>query len=215
MIIGYGSLHKRACQATCNGPETNKARGGLGVENVLITALEPICCLPAATANNSHQKCIEFFNSAAQFHNLLLKQAVKKLNTDTDNNSASRFIILNIHKSFMSALNQKHFKVKGQRGHYDSIKLFVFGDSYVDTENLGKCFPSWKETVFRETVRTVLRWSCLDRLHSFVFWYKISFTFREEKYYKKIRTRIRDELCIWSDRCLQNIGGSTKHDDPD
>ncbi|KAK4835843.1 hypothetical protein QYF36_015213 [Acer negundo] len=87
---------------------------GLGVENVLITALEPLGCLPAATANNSHQKCIEFFNSAAQFHNLLLKQAVKKLNTDNDNNSASRFIILNIYKSFMSALNQKHFKGKLQ-----------------------------------------------------------------------------------------------------
>ncbi|KAK2634239.1 hypothetical protein Ddye_029031 [Dipteronia dyeriana] len=83
---------------------------GLGEENVIITAIEPLGCLPATTTNNSYKKCIEFFNSDEQFHNLLLKQAVKKLNTGTDNNSKSHYIILNIYKSFMSALNLKHFK---------------------------------------------------------------------------------------------------------
>ncbi|KAK1570889.1 hypothetical protein Q3G72_008612 [Acer saccharum] len=87
---------------------------GLGVENVLVTAVEPLGCYPALTAKNSYQKCIEIFNSAAQFHNLQLKDAVNKLNTDTNihNSTASSFIFLNVYGSFMSALNKKHFKGK-------------------------------------------------------------------------------------------------------
>ncbi|TXG49343.1 hypothetical protein EZV62_025218 [Acer yangbiense] len=87
---------------------------GLGVENVLVTAVEPLGCYPALTAKNSYQKCIEVFNSAAQFHNLQLKDAVNKLNTDTNihNSTASSFIFLNVYGSFMSALNKKHFKGK-------------------------------------------------------------------------------------------------------
>ncbi|KAK3228470.1 hypothetical protein Dsin_000351 [Dipteronia sinensis] len=86
---------------------------GLGVEKVLVTAVEPIGCLPSVTAQNSHQKCDEFFNSASQFHNRQLKDAVNKLNTDTNiihNSTASSFIILDTYKAFMSALNEKHFK---------------------------------------------------------------------------------------------------------
>ncbi|KAK1571285.1 hypothetical protein Q3G72_014515 [Acer saccharum] len=72
----------------------------------------PLGCLPALTAQNSYQKCIPFFNSTARFHNLLLKHAVNKLNTDTDHNSAGRFIILDIYASFKSTLNKNHFKGK-------------------------------------------------------------------------------------------------------
>ncbi|KAI9156264.1 hypothetical protein LWI28_003229 [Acer negundo] len=85
---------------------------GLGVENVLVSSLQPLGCLPALIAQNSNQKCIPFFNSTAQFHNLLLKHAVNKLNTDTNHNSAGRFIILDIYESFKSELNKNHFKGK-------------------------------------------------------------------------------------------------------
>ncbi|KAK1572576.1 hypothetical protein Q3G72_034820 [Acer saccharum] len=88
---------------------------GLGVEKVIVTAVEPIGCLPSATALNSHQNCEEFFNSAAQFHNLQLKDAVNKLNTDTNiihNSTASSFIILDTYEAFMSALNKEQFKGK-------------------------------------------------------------------------------------------------------
>ncbi|KAK2634238.1 hypothetical protein Ddye_029030, partial [Dipteronia dyeriana] len=85
-----------------------------GVENVLVTAVEPLGCYPALTAQNFYQKCIEIFNSAAQFHNLQLKDAVNKLNTDINihNSTANSFIFLNVYESFMYALNKKNFKGK-------------------------------------------------------------------------------------------------------
>ncbi|KAL5733668.1 hypothetical protein ACOSQ2_033360 [Xanthoceras sorbifolium] len=79
----------------------------LGVQNVLVTALEPIGCLPALTAQNSHKECIQSFNSISEFHNRVLKHAVKKLNKESKHKSG-RFKILNTYKSFKSALKKNH-----------------------------------------------------------------------------------------------------------
>ncbi|XP_058088103.1 GDSL esterase/lipase At5g03610-like [Magnolia sinica] len=73
----------------------------LGIKKISVTGLEPIGCLPQVTVTSSYQKCDDTFNQAANFHNLLLENAVKDLNT---NGNGSTIMILNLYKVFDSII---------------------------------------------------------------------------------------------------------------
>ncbi|XP_018807740.1 GDSL esterase/lipase At5g03610-like isoform X1 [Juglans regia] len=77
---------------------------GLGVKKVAVTTLEPVGCLPAITAVSSFQRCNETENLFVRSHNLLLHQAVAKLNNET---KGSDFAVLDLYASFMSILKNK------------------------------------------------------------------------------------------------------------
>ncbi|PRQ43852.1 putative SGNH hydrolase-type esterase domain-containing protein [Rosa chinensis] len=86
----------------------------LGVKKILVTALEPMGCRPTGTAVFSYKKCNETRNSLSRSHNLLLQEAVAKLNNQTKRSS---FVILDLYTSFMSA-----FKNKGSIKFKDRLK---------------------------------------------------------------------------------------------
>ncbi|KAL3520869.1 hypothetical protein ACH5RR_019018 [Cinchona calisaya] len=75
---------------------------GLGVRKVGITAMPPLGCLPQMSASISHKNCSETGNSLAKFHNQVLQENIEKLNNET---GAPAFMILDLYKAFMSALN--------------------------------------------------------------------------------------------------------------
>lgn len=75
---------------------------GLGVKRIAVTAMEPLGCLPVATASNSYRNCSETENSLANFHNQMLQQTVKKLNNGSGDQV---FVIIDLHTAFLSALN--------------------------------------------------------------------------------------------------------------
>ncbi|OVA03591.1 Lipase [Macleaya cordata] len=77
---------------------------GLGVKKIAVTALEPLGCLPDATAMSSYQKCNGTVNQAVGFHNLLLQQMVQKLNNET---KGSPFVILDFYSAFMSVFKKQ------------------------------------------------------------------------------------------------------------
>ncbi|THG04980.1 hypothetical protein TEA_018981 [Camellia sinensis var. sinensis] len=75
---------------------------GLGVKRIAVTAMEPLGCLPVATASNSYRNCSETENSLTNFHNQILQQTVKKLNNGSGDQV---FVIIDLHTAFLSALN--------------------------------------------------------------------------------------------------------------
>ncbi|CAK7327546.1 unnamed protein product [Dovyalis caffra] len=77
---------------------------GLGVKKVAVTTLQPLGCLPRSTFASSFQQCNGTENELVGFHNLLLQQAVVKLNNETKD---STFVILDLYKAFMSVLKNK------------------------------------------------------------------------------------------------------------
>ncbi|KAF4358516.1 hypothetical protein F8388_005172 [Cannabis sativa] len=77
----------------------------LGVKKIAVTALEPLGCLPPATAASSFQQCNGTQNALVNLHNLLLQQAVAKLNNETSKDS--NIIILDLYSSFMSVFKNK------------------------------------------------------------------------------------------------------------
>ncbi|XP_052176877.1 GDSL esterase/lipase At5g03610-like [Diospyros lotus] len=77
---------------------------GLGVRKVAVTSLQPLGCLPRSTVMNSFQQCNETENTAADYHNLLLREAVAKLNNESKD---SAFIILDLYGSFTRALKNR------------------------------------------------------------------------------------------------------------
>ncbi|KAF8403254.1 hypothetical protein HHK36_011355 [Tetracentron sinense] len=76
---------------------------GMGVRKVAITALQPLGCLPQSTALYSYQQCNDTENTAVNFHNLLLKQAVEKLNNESKD---SAFMILDLYSAFLSVFER-------------------------------------------------------------------------------------------------------------
>ncbi|XP_010271720.1 PREDICTED: GDSL esterase/lipase At5g03610-like isoform X2 [Nelumbo nucifera] len=78
---------------------------GLGVKKVAVIALLPLGCLPQSTVLSSYQQCNKTQNTAVRFHNLLLKQAVEKLNNET---KSPTFILLDLNSAFMSAFDKKN-----------------------------------------------------------------------------------------------------------
>ncbi|KAB5521509.1 hypothetical protein DKX38_025828 [Salix brachista] len=77
---------------------------GMGVKKVVVTALQPLGCLPRITITSSFQQCNGTANELASFHNLLLQQAVIKLNNDTKD---STFAILDLYDAFMAVFKNK------------------------------------------------------------------------------------------------------------
>ncbi|KAK9289937.1 hypothetical protein L1049_008099 [Liquidambar formosana] len=77
---------------------------GLGVRKVAVTTLEPLGCLPRSTAMSSFQMCNGTQNAAVSYHNLLLQQAVAKLNNESKD---SAFVVLDLYGSFMSVFKNK------------------------------------------------------------------------------------------------------------
>ncbi|XP_059646718.1 GDSL esterase/lipase At5g03610 isoform X2 [Cornus florida] len=85
----------------------------MGVRKITVTALQPLGCLPRNTVTTSFQQCNATLNTAVSFHNLLLQQAVAKLNNETKDSS---FIILDLYTSFTSA-------IKNQTVYPESLKF--------------------------------------------------------------------------------------------
>ncbi|KAL5067737.1 hypothetical protein RYX36_018624, partial [Vicia faba] len=75
----------------------------LGFKRVVVGALQPLGCLPSATAQTSFQSCDTTSNDLVALHNNLLNRSVTKLNQDT--NDHTTFAILDIFESFNSVLN--------------------------------------------------------------------------------------------------------------
>lgn len=76
----------------------------MGARKVAVTALQPLGCLPRATVLYSFQQCNSAENTAVNFHNLLLQQAVAKLNNES---KSSVFTILDLYTSFTTLLKNK------------------------------------------------------------------------------------------------------------
>ncbi|TKY62006.1 GDSL esterase/lipase [Spatholobus suberectus] len=87
-----------------NQTATNLIRiKGLGVEKIVVGALQPLGCLPQVTVSTTFQSCNATSNALVLLHNTLLNQAVTGLNQETKDRSA--FLILNLYDSFLSVLN--------------------------------------------------------------------------------------------------------------
>ncbi|EEF33624.1 GDSL esterase/lipase At5g03610 [Ricinus communis] len=76
----------------------------LGVKKVAVTALQPLGCLPRSTFASSFQQCNGTENELVSLHNLMLQQAVAKLNNETKD---STFVILDIYSAFMTVFKNK------------------------------------------------------------------------------------------------------------
>ncbi|XP_042510508.1 GDSL esterase/lipase At5g03610-like [Macadamia integrifolia] len=75
----------------------------LGVKKIAVTALEPLGCLPQNTVMASYLQCNGSLNMAVNLHNVLLRQAVAKLNNETKD---SAFHILDLYDAFMSTFKR-------------------------------------------------------------------------------------------------------------
>lgn len=82
----------------------------LGVRKLLVTAIEPMGCLPAVTSIfSSYQNCSESMNAGSRFHNQILHQKVEDLKNQTT--TRSTFVILDLYNAFLSAIQQqKHLQ---------------------------------------------------------------------------------------------------------
>ncbi|KAF5473825.1 hypothetical protein F2P56_005780 [Juglans regia] len=78
---------------------------GMGVKKIIVNALQPLGCVPSKTAISSFQQCNETENSLVVFHNLLLQQAVAKLNSEAKDSYP--FVILDLYDSFLSVIKNK------------------------------------------------------------------------------------------------------------
>ncbi|KAK4833494.1 hypothetical protein QYF36_006014 [Acer negundo] len=78
----------------------------LGLKKVAVTALQPLGCLPFSTAASSFQQCNGTENALVNLHNLLLQQAVAKLNNETTNDH-STFVVLDLYTAFMTVFTNK------------------------------------------------------------------------------------------------------------
>ncbi|KAH7856020.1 hypothetical protein Vadar_031672 [Vaccinium darrowii] len=97
-----GSLQATFTESVINQLAMNIKRiHGLGVRKVAVTTMEPLGCLPAITASNSHKNCSETENSLTEFHNQMLTKTVQNLNNETGNVA---FGIIDLHRAFLSAL---------------------------------------------------------------------------------------------------------------
>ncbi|OAY42883.1 GDSL esterase/lipase At5g03610 [Manihot esculenta] len=77
---------------------------GLGVKKIAVCGLQPLGCLPPSTFASSFQQCNATQNDLVGFHNLLLQQAVAKLNNETKDTS---LLIFDLYSAFMTVLNNK------------------------------------------------------------------------------------------------------------
>ncbi|GER29086.1 GDSL esterase/lipase [Striga asiatica] len=81
-----------------------KRINGLGASKIVVTALQPLGCLPRMTRMSSFQQCNATQNLLVGYHNSLLQQAVAQLNNET---KSPTFFILDLYSTFTSVLQQK------------------------------------------------------------------------------------------------------------
>ncbi|KAM7255212.1 hypothetical protein ACFE04_020453 [Oxalis oulophora] len=74
---------------------------GLGITKVVVSALQPLGCLPNSAINYSFKKCDTQQNQLVGVHNLQLQQVVDKFNNGTKDQP---FIILDLYSAFTSVL---------------------------------------------------------------------------------------------------------------
>lgn len=89
----------------------------MGVGKVAVGALQPLGCLPEVTVLNNFQQCSETSNTAAKFHNMLLRQAGAKLNNESKDSGA--FIVLYLFDAFTSVLNHT--------GNFNLVPFDIYG----------------------------------------------------------------------------------------
>ncbi|XP_048231457.1 GDSL esterase/lipase At5g03610 [Ricinus communis] len=93
---------------------------GLGVQKVAVTSLQPIGCLPELAASSSYQNCSESLNAASEFHNLILQQAVQKLNNESQKHVV--YEILDLYSAFMSAFSEARRTAAGSLNYGSPLK---------------------------------------------------------------------------------------------
>ncbi|CAI9097777.1 OLC1v1034264C1 [Oldenlandia corymbosa var. corymbosa] len=76
----------------------------LGARKIAVTGLEPLGCLPVNTVQTSFQQCNATANTAVAFHNVLLNEAVSKLNIEIGYNACT---VLDLFNSFTTVLMHK------------------------------------------------------------------------------------------------------------
>ncbi|XP_038883507.1 GDSL esterase/lipase At5g03610-like [Benincasa hispida] len=76
----------------------------LGVKKIVVVGLGPVGCYPQLTAP-SFNKCNATMNSFVEFHNILLKKAVEKLNNETK--GSPNFFILDMYDTVLSIIQNK------------------------------------------------------------------------------------------------------------
>ncbi|KAK9671520.1 hypothetical protein RND81_12G035900 [Saponaria officinalis] len=77
----------------------------LGVKKISVTTLQPLGCLPRTTYPTLYQECNTIFNKASKFHNVLLQEAVSKLNNVTNNSALSPFVTIDFYQAFSSVIH--------------------------------------------------------------------------------------------------------------
>ncbi|KAG8647069.1 GDSL esterase/lipase At5g03610 [Manihot esculenta] len=84
----------------------------LGVKRIAVSGLQPLGCLPRSTFGSSFRQCNGTENDLVNFHNVLLQQAVAKLNKETNN---SPIIILDLYTAFMTVFKNKDKHLEGTK----------------------------------------------------------------------------------------------------
>uniref|UniRef100_A0A2C9V886 GDSL esterase/lipase n=1 Tax=Manihot esculenta TaxID=3983 RepID=A0A2C9V886_MANES len=84
----------------------------LGVKRIAVSGLQPLGCLPRSTFGSSFRQCNGTENDLVNFHNVLLQQAVAKLNKETNN---SPIIILDLYTAFMTVFKNKDEHLEGTK----------------------------------------------------------------------------------------------------
>lgn len=97
----------------------------LGVKKIVVVGLGPTGCYPGITAP-TFNKCNATMNSFAEFHNVLLKQAVEKLNSKTK--GSPKFFILDMYDTVLSVIKNKGNPKVGARSK-TPLKPCCFGVS--------------------------------------------------------------------------------------
>lgn len=107
---------------------------GLGVRKILVPSLPPLGCLPQSTSKLSFQQCNETENSLSGFHNLLLQQAVAKLNNETQD---SAFVILDLFGAFMTTFKNKGIVIISSRLRIAMLSILLFIYFYYYCKQVG------------------------------------------------------------------------------
>ncbi|XP_022132562.1 GDSL esterase/lipase At5g03610-like [Momordica charantia] len=87
--------------------ENLKRINSLGVKKVVVTALGPVECVPFMTFLISYEQCFPVLSLVADYHNILLRQAVDRLNREATNDS--HFSILDLHGAFSYIIQNKGY----------------------------------------------------------------------------------------------------------
>ncbi|XP_054782779.1 GDSL esterase/lipase At5g03610-like isoform X2 [Prosopis cineraria] len=79
----------------------------LGVKRIVVSALQPLGCLPVITYFFSLNRCYDAFNTFAILHNRLLNQSLLRLNriTRRHNQYSPTFLLLDLYAAFTSVLS--------------------------------------------------------------------------------------------------------------